>query len=80
MVTLKTVQPSRISARPAHPAIAAGSAASRRHWVVVRATRPPTANSHARVGSEKNATEGTIGVASSDAANDRTATSARART
>ena len=34
-------------------------AGSRRHWPAVRATRPPTANCQARVGSEKNAIEGT---------------------
>ena len=35
-----------------------GSWRSRRHWPAVRATRPPTANCQARVGSEKNATAG----------------------
>ena len=59
MVALNRVQASRISASPAHPAIAAARGGSRRHWPAVRATRPPTANCQARVGSEKNATGGT---------------------
>ena len=42
----------------------------------MRATSPPAANCQARVGSEKNATEGTTKVAASDIANDTTATSA----
>ncbi len=77
-VGLNRVQASRISPSPAHPMIAAGSAGSRRHWPAVRATRPPTANCHARVGSEKNATKETTSyVINSDSANDTAATSAR---
>ena len=62
---------------PPHPVTAAGIADSRRHWADVRTTRPPTANSHALVGSEKKATEGTASVATSDTVNDTAPTSAR---
>ena len=77
VVAPSRVQPSRISPRPAQPATAAGSGESRRHWATVRATTPPTANSQARVGSEKNAIEGSTRVATNDATNDTTATRTR---
>ncbi len=77
MPELNWVQASRITPSPAHPAIAAARAGSRRHWPAVRATRPPAANCQARVGSEKNATAGATKVAASDSANDTAATSAR---
>src|SRR6185437_14748382 len=71
------MQVSRMTVSPVHPAIAAKVAGSRRQWPAVRATRPPAANCQARVGSEKNAKDGTTYVAASDSANDTTAITAR---
>ena len=59
MLALNQVQASTITVSPAHPEIAATRGGSRRHWLAVRATRPPAANCQARVGSEKNAAAGT---------------------
>ncbi len=50
--------------------IAAAREANLRHRPAVRATRPPTASCHARVGNEKNATNGTTWVTTNDSAKD----------
>src|SRR5580693_2086439 len=74
------VQVSTINASPPHPTIAAGSSGSRRHCRIERATRPPTANSQARVGSEKNAQGGDVWVQITAAVNDATVTNVRTTT
>ncbi|SPM29029.1 Mycobacterium terramassiliense ORFan, partial [Mycobacterium terramassiliense] len=71
-VQVRTIKP-----RPPHPTIAAGSRGSLRQCRIDRATRPPAASSHARVGSEKNAQAGDVRVHTMSAASDAAATTAR---
>src|SRR5262245_8045466 len=77
------VLPSNVLARtirviPTPEIIAAAGDGRRRHAVTVSATRPPAANSQARVGSEKNAQGGDPCVQLSESANETTATNASA--
>ena len=65
-----------ISARPPQPTTAADGPGRCRHRLAVSATNPPTANSQARDGSEKNAHDGSECVHASEMANEMTATSA----
>ena len=67
-------QLSRTTPSPPQPAVAAVCAGSRCQWAADSATRPPTASSHARVGSEKNAHGGELCVQASDKAKEITAT------
>ena len=69
------VHVTRISARPPQPTSAVDGPGRCRHAPAVNATSPPTANSHARVGSEKNAHDGQFSVHAIDTANDTAANS-----
>ena len=67
-------------ATPAHPiAAATGAGNGRERRCSARATRPPTASSHARVCSEKNAHGCDAEVCTTHAANDSVVTTARTR-
>ncbi len=72
------VQVTTINARPPQPTSAAGGPGRCRHAPAVNATSPPTANSHARVGSEKNAHDGQLSVHDNDSMNDTAASAASA--
>lgn len=68
------VQATVISSNPTQPATAAGILGSRDHIAADSAITPPAANSHARVGSEKNAHEGSVPVQLSAVAKENAAT------
>ena len=70
----------RSAPSPPQPTNAADGPGRCRHAPAVNATSPPTANSHARVGSEKNAHDGQLSVHANDTVNDAAASSPSTRT
>jgi hypothetical protein len=80
VATLNRVIDQAMASRPSHPSVAAATLGSRRRVEADRATRPPAANSQARVGREKNAHGAEPAVSRSDRESDPAPASASAAT